>query len=134
MAGCFKKKRVFLFAILTLAIGACAAGPQIIKLAGGNSLAGEVAFSHSKHSSSEDGGGYGIACGKCHHSVWQTRGQPSNKCRSCHKGGSDKLKPMEEVAHTTCRGCHDRLAETNPGKDYATSCKNCHVYKEPSGK
>jgi len=133
MRNSVKGKYIFLSIILVVAIGACAAGPQIIKLAGGDSMAGEVAFNHAKHVGSPDSGGYSLSCDRCHHSL--RTGQVSHKCRTCHKKeASERTKPMEEVAHTTCMGCHEEHAIEHPSKKLPASCPDCHVYRKPSAK
>jgi hypothetical protein len=111
---------------VAVAVGSCAAGPEIIKFAGKGTVAGEVAFSHEKHLKEAEEGGYGISCEKCHHSVWQVSGLPSRKCRSCHKREGEKLR-MEDAAHELCGNCHYEQSMTKPSSSVPISCDKCHV-------
>lgn len=116
---------------IIVAVGSCAAGPQIIKLAGQGTVAGEVAFTHEKHLKDAEEGGYGILCKKCHHRIWQVSGIPSRKCRGCHRSDNPKAKVMEEVAHDFCMACHEQHANASPSSKVPKSCPDCHVLKEP---
>ena len=118
-------------AVLALVIGSCAAGPEIIRLAGKGTIAGEVAFTHARHAKSVEEGGLELACDKCHHSIGKKLSRPSRSCRNCHKRKGQEPKTMEEVAHELCLGCHQEQERMDSSKSFPTSCPDCHVFKEP---
>jgi predicted CXXCH cytochrome family protein len=121
---------IIILVAIAVIVGSCAAGPEIIKLAGQGTIAGEVAFTHEKHLKDAEEGGYGILCEKCHHLIWQVSGLPSRKCRTCHRSDNPKAKIMEEVAHDFCMSCHEQHANARPSSKVPKSCPDCHVFKE----
>lgn len=126
---------VIVGAAVIFSVGACAStGPEIIKLAGGSSMAGEVAFNHGKHAGDMEDGGYHISCDRCHHDIWQERGKPSRSCRKCHRKESVQPASFEEIAHKQCIECHDELRVKDPKRRLPASCPDCHVFKEPKKK
>lgn len=115
-----------------LILGACAARqiaatlePKEIMLAGGETMAGRVAFTHAKHAGPSESGGYGIGCAKCHHEVEGARAQRA--CRTCHDREGDKHKRMEEIAHSLCTGCHEERRAAEPALTIPRSCPDCHA-------
>lgn len=112
-------------AVVLALVGACAAGPEVVKLAGGQSVAGTVTFMHARHTN-VGSDGYGLGCDKCHHMVLGAK-KVSRRCRDCHKRGGEQPVSMEQAAHTLCTGCHDEVSKQDPAKKLPASCPDCHV-------
>jgi predicted CXXCH cytochrome family protein len=97
-------------------------------MAGEGTYAGEVTFTHGKHSMPKGRSGHGIACDKCHHTYRDE--EVSRRCRKCHEGEGSRHMPMKEAAHTLCMGCHQDLSIDDPSSNAPLSCPDCHVFKE----
>ena len=121
--------------LVAVALGACAGQqiakglePKAIKLAGGETMAGEVTFTHAKHAAGKEAGGYAIACAKCHHEA--EGGADARACRKCHKREEGEAPLMEVAAHSLCMGCHDERGTEDPAVSAPLSCPDCHVLQE----
>jgi hypothetical protein len=68
---------------------------------------GAVTFSHAKHK---------MSCKECHH-----KGEPTQKCESCHKAAAEGKTPsLKEAFHKNCQGCH-KAQKKGP-----QTCNDCH--------
>jgi class III cytochrome C family protein len=101
-------------------------------------------FTHKKHADAKTDGGYGIACGECHHDkdgkpLELTEGDTVQKCFECHNKTEKPKKPKGMAKadwkkmqleyyygamHANCIDCHKK------GKAGPTKCAECHPKAE----
>jgi predicted CXXCH cytochrome family protein len=122
-------------AAAAIMLGACAAGqiakplePKEIMLAGGETMAGTVAFRHARHAGPKDDGGCGSGCAKCHHEV--EGAENARACWVCHGREGGEAPRMEEAAHSLCTGCHEERRAAEPSLKIPCSCPDCHAHQE----